>query len=193
MVTASPLDGKVLYMFKRVTACLLVSLSVAVAGVSTFGQPAAAGEGAKPATLPAITGAKIEPKENSIEQLIEGSKKTNILNLSGRVLTMKDVNLMSQQTSLKTLILTKSNISDLEGSAIGKMSGLRDLILSQTNTGDELLSKLQGLKLSQIDLTGTKVTDKGLASLGKIESLNNYFTNRHCREQQRACQAWRLA
>ena len=69
-----------------------------------------------------------------------------------------------------------TSITDLDIQAVGQLTQLQDLQLSGTCVSDRGLASLQGLpKLRRVGLRGTRVTAAGLAfvtGLQKLESLN---------------------
>ena len=71
----------------------------------------------------------------------------------------QDLNLV-----LSSCPITDQGLSKLEGK-----SNVRCLVLTKTGITDEGIKYLRGMNLQTLDLSSTKITDKGLAALGELE------------------------
>jgi hypothetical protein len=81
---------------------------------------------------------------------------------------------LSGMTSLRTLSLAKTRITDRGMRSLASLTHLEYLDLSQTNIGDAGLEQIRGLtKLKSLSLEGTQVSDEGLACLAAMNHLTD--------------------
>jgi hypothetical protein len=79
---------------------------------------------------------------------------------------------VARMTSLQTLWLANTQITDRGMSSLAPLAELQDLDLSRTAVGDAGLEQIRGLtKLQILTLAGTQVTDAGLACLAQMHDL----------------------
>lgn len=101
------------------------------------------------------------------------------LSLSYTSVTPLGLKPLTHTTSLKRLSVRGcSKIDDSTADVFAQIPGLQELDVGKTAVGDEFLRKLSqkpNLKLTNISLAGTQVTQKCIASLAKIKSLTGLF------------------
>lgn len=101
--------------------------------------------------------------------------------LESNRISSKGLDNLNQLSRLEVLTILSTQISNSSITRISKhFPNLRQLSLAEANINDEQLSHLSTLPLEILHLGGTKVSDAGLESLGKIRSLKRlilYQTN----------------
>ena len=99
--------------------------------------------------------------------------RLRVVNLAKSKLPGSGFEDLAKLKDLKLLHLGSTNATDATLEQIGKVTWLRQLVLSDceqvTDTGVQHLQDC--VKLRQLMLQGTKVTDKGLAHLSKMQQL----------------------
>jgi Leucine-rich repeat (LRR) protein len=97
------------------------------------------------------------------------------LTQSERTLTLTDEALesISRLHSLKSLTIDNATIEDSSLSQLAALQGLVSLGLIRTGVGDEGISKVTELfpNLTLLDMSGTNVSDEGMAHVGKLKKL----------------------
>jgi hypothetical protein len=86
--------------------------------------------------------------------------------------TARGLERLAASTSLKSIDLSRTPVTDDDIKSLSKMKTLEELSLSQTTIGNEGLAALEGMpELRILDLTDTKVTSTGLAPLARLPKL----------------------
>jgi hypothetical protein len=79
-------------------------------------------------------------------------------------------------STVHTLDLSKTKVSDADLALLAKMLNLTRLLLSRTTVGDEAMTYVSGLaKLEVLNLYGTNVTDEGLEQLRGLSQLKKLY------------------
>ncbi len=81
-------------------------------------------------------------------------------------------------TGLHGLDLNSARLTNADLIHVQKLSGLISLSLAATKVSDESLGHLNGLKLNRLNLFGTGVTDAGLKTLARHDSLHHLGLDR---------------
>ena len=146
---------------------------------ATSGKPAVASEDARDA------GGRFERMPDFLKNAIARELKKNVQQVRDQDLasvTMLDLrgiqaegdwlSHLSGLTSLETLVLSQTSISDAGLKHLSGLASLQGLHLSQTSISDAGLSHLSGLtSLEWLDLSQTSISDAGLSHLSGLTSL----------------------
>jgi hypothetical protein len=93
-------------------------------------------------------------------------------------LTDKSLLSIGESKNLVTLSLHGHGFTDQSMPTIGRFAKLRNLGLEDTRVTDEGLKYLRGLRCESLDVTGTKITGRGLKHLDKWNSLADLVLDR---------------
>lgn len=147
-------------------------------------------------------GSKFELQKSQRAKLIQRMKKSDVVRMDLRHACQDDdLLVLSGKTSLKEIDASDSDVSDrgiehlsnvpnlqvlvLKNTKvktlkdISKLEKLKTLRLDQTETNDESLKNLKGLRLKDLSLVETRITDKGLKALAALPTLENLHLPRN--------------
>jgi len=103
---------------------------------------------------------------------LRGLSRLEVLNVPSQLLTDESIPAIGDMTSLPTLILNDTSVSDAGLVHLRRMSGLQVLWLANCKITDEGLSRLTAIKnLRELSLENTQITDDGLHVLSRARSL----------------------
>ncbi len=113
------------------------------------------------------------------DDLLVLSGKTSLkeINASDSDVSDRGIEHLSNVPNLETLILTNTKVKTLKD--IARLEKLKLLRLDQTEVDDDSLKNLKGLRLKDLSLIETRITDKGLDALAALPTLENLLLSRN--------------
>lgn len=113
------------------------------------------------------------------DDLLVLSGKTSLkeIDASDSDVSDRGIEHLSNVPNLQVLVLKNTKVKTLKD--ISKLEKLKILRLDQTETNDESLKNLKGLRLKDLSLVETRITDKGLDTLAALPTLENLHLPRN--------------
>jgi Leucine-rich repeat (LRR) protein len=115
--------------------------------------------------------ATLKPGVLSVEGLLDHCEALDLASCTGTVGALREGRRLK---SVRSLVLSGSDVTDDLSSCVGRFDSLIDLDLSHTKVTDKLLNSVCRLKhIRHLALASTSITDAGVACLATIDDLES--------------------
>lgn len=109
--------------------------------------------------------------------VLSGKASLREIDASDSDVSDRGIEHLSNVPNLQVLVLKNTKVKTLKD--ISKLEKLKTLRLDQTETNDESLKNLKGLRLKDLSLVETRITDNGLDALAALPTLENLHLPRN--------------